>query len=52
MAKYRINFSGFTFIEADNEEEAKEDFFDNPYGYYQECQVDTVQEVEEFTVHF
>lgn len=52
MAKYRVNFSGFAFIEADDEEDAKERFWCDPDECYQECQVDTVEEVDEFVVHF
>lgn len=52
MAKYRVNFSGFAFIEADSEEDAKERFWYDPEECYQECQVDNVEEVDEFVVHF
>lgn len=52
MAKYKIYFSGFAFIEADSEEEAEEIFWDDPSGDYQECEVDSVEEVDEFVVHF
>ena len=50
MAKYKVYFSGFTYVEADSAEEAEEIFWDDPSGCYQECEVDKIQEVDEFFV--
>lgn len=52
MAKYKVNFSGFAFIEAANETEAEECFWYDPEQCYQECKVDTIEEVDRFVVHF
>lgn len=50
MAKYKVYFSGFAYIEADSEEEAEEIFWDDPSGDYQEYGIDSVEEVDEFLV--
>lgn len=52
MIKYKVNFSGFAFIEADDEEDAEERFWYDPEQCYQECKVDTIEEVDSFVVHF
>lgn len=44
--KYKINFSGFAYVEADNESEAVENF--NVYEYYREEEIEGIEEVEEF----
>lgn len=50
MAKYKVYFSGFAYVEADSAEEAEENFWDDPSGCYQECEVDEIKEVDEFLV--
>ena len=49
MAKYKVYFSGFAYVEADSAEEAEEIYHDG-YTYYEEQQVDEVEEVDEFFV--
>lgn len=50
MAKYKVCYSGFAFIEADSAEEAMENY---EFDYaYEEKQIDGVEEVDEFVVHF
>lgn len=49
MAKYKVYYSGFAYVEADSVEEARE-----IYSYdsvYEECNVDGVEEVDEFFVN-
>ena len=48
MAKYKISYSGFVFIEADDEEAAREDYEFG--GVYEEKEITSVEEVDEFTV--
>lgn len=50
MAKYKICYSGFAYIEADSEEEAMEDYED--FAAYEERHIDSVEEVDEFTIRF
>lgn len=49
MAKYKVYFSGFAYVEADSAEDAEEVYH---YGDtdYEEQQVDAVEEVDEFVV--
>lgn len=47
--KYRVNFSGFAYVEADDEEQAKEFYFDDEAAYKNE-QIDCVREVDEFLI--
>lgn len=49
MAKYRISFSGFAYVEADSAEEAEEMYWDEDYAY-EECEVEEVELVDDFTV--
>ena len=49
MAKYKVYFSGFAYVEADSEEDAVEIYHDG-YTDYEEQQVDEVEEVDEFVV--
>ena len=50
MAKYKVYYSGFAYVEADNEEEATEIYKDD--FIYVENYVDVVEEVDEFLVSF
>ena len=44
--KYKINFSGIAYVEADNESEAVENF--NVDEFYREEEIELIEEVEEF----
>lgn len=48
MAKYKVHFSGFAYVEADNEVAAAEDY--DLESIYEEKQVDAVEEADEFSV--
>lgn len=49
MPKYKISFSGFAYIEAEDCEEAEEIFY-NDGGVYSEYEIDEAEEVDEFRV--
>lgn len=49
MAKYRVNYSGFVYVEADSQEDALEAYFDGD-TIYEESGVDSVEEIDEFDV--
>ena len=48
--KYKVNFSGFAYVEADSEEEAREKVLYEDDAIYSETQVDNIEEIEEFKV--
>lgn len=48
MAKYKVYYSGFFYVEADSMEEAEE-LYDTNY-IYEEEHIDGVEEVDEFDV--
>lgn len=48
MAKYKVSFSGFAYVEADSPEEAKDEY--EWSAIYEETSIDSVEEVEEFEV--
>ena len=48
--KYKVNFSGFAYVEADSEEEAREKVLYEDDAIYSETQVGNIEEVEEFEV--
>lgn len=48
MAKYKVYYSGFAYVEADSEEEAREDY--EFASVYDEQTIDNVEEVDEFVV--
>lgn len=48
MAKYKVYYSGFAYVEADSEEEAMEDYED--FNVYEERQIEEVEEVDDFIV--
>lgn len=48
--KYKVNFSGFAYVEADSEEEAREKVLYEDDAIYSETQVDNIEEVDEFEV--
>lgn len=49
MAKYKVKYEGFAYVEADSHEEAEELFEDDDYTY-KERHVTSVEKVEEFLV--
>lgn len=49
--KYKVNFSGFAYVEADSEEEAREKVLYEDEAIYSETQVDNIEEVDEFEVN-
>lgn len=51
MAKYKVYFSGFAYVEADSAEEAEEVYRDG-LADYEEWQADRTEEIGEFVVHF
>lgn len=50
MAKYKIYYSGFAYVEADSIEDAKYDYED--FNIYEERHIDKAEEVDEFIIHF
>ena len=49
--KYKVYCSGFVYVEADSEEEAKDIVLDDDDGIlYSEYSVDNVEEIDEFVV--
>jgi len=48
MAKYKVRFSGFAYVEANSPEEAMDEY--EWSAIYEEISVDSVEEVEEFGV--
>lgn len=50
MAKYKVYYSGFAYVEADSAEEAEENYeYDNTY---EERRIEKVREVDKFEVLF
>jgi hypothetical protein len=47
MAKYKVCYSGFAFVEADSEDEAKKEYCDG-LTIYEDKSIDLVMEVDEF----
>lgn len=47
--KYRVEFSGFAYVEADSVEEAEQQYFCNDYSFH-EHSVDSVTEVDDFII--
>ena len=46
--KYKVNFSGFAYVEADNEDEAAENY--NDFEVYREEEIESIEEVDEFAI--
>lgn len=49
MKKYKVEYSGFAYVYADDPQDAEENF-DRDYAEYDEYGVDSVQEVDDFVV--
>lgn len=48
--KYKVTYSGFYYVEADSPEEAEEKAMYEDDAIYSEKTVESVEEVDEFTV--
>ena len=48
MPKYKVSYSGFVYIESEDAEAAEESY--DFVGVYEEKEVTSVEEVDEFTV--
>ena len=48
--KYKVNFSGFAYVEAESKEEAREKVLYEDDAIYSETQVDNIEEIDEFEV--
>lgn len=51
MAKYKITFSGFAYVEAEDEDEAREAFDDDDFAFM-ETRVDSVEDVDDFVIEW
>ena len=49
MAKYKVSYGGFAYVEAESEEEARELFEDEDFAY-REQEITDVIEVDDFLV--
>ncbi len=49
MARYKVEFSGFAYVEADSKEEAQE-LFENDDCIYSERDIDGIVTIKEFGV--
>lgn len=49
--KYKVSYTGFAYVEADSEEEAREKVLYEDDAIYSETQVDNIEEVDEFEVN-
>ena len=50
MAKYKVCYSGYAYVEADDPDAAIDAYYEEEMAYYEEKTVDSVEEVEEFIV--
>lgn len=48
MAKYKISYSGFAYVEADNKEEALE-MFDDDLDFFREQRIDSITDSDGYT---
>lgn len=48
--KYKVNFSGFAYVEADSEEEAEEKAMYEDDAIYEEKKCESIEEIDEFVV--
>lgn len=51
MAKYKVSYHGFVYVEAEDENEAF-DLYDCSVGIYEEKEVTEIEEVEDFVVEW
>jgi len=50
--KFKVNYSGFYYIEADSEDDVIESCRDDAEVIYDECGNDSVENVDDFIVRF
>lgn len=50
MNKYRVHYSGYVYVEAEDEKEAEQKFYDDDDIIYDEHEVTEIYEVEEFVI--
>lgn len=50
MNKYAIHYSGYVYVEAEDETEAQQKFYDDEDIIYDECGVTKINEVDEFVI--
>lgn len=48
--KYKVFYTGFAYVEADSEEEAREKVLYEDEAIYSETQANNIEEIEEFEV--
>lgn len=48
--KYKVSYTGFAYVEADSEEEAREKVLYEEEAIYSETEVDDIEKVDEFEV--
>lgn len=49
MKKFKVNYSGFAYVEAEDENEAEDRYIDDE-SIFDEMQIDSICEVDEFRV--
>lgn len=49
ILKYKVEYTGFCYIEADSESEAEDLFFEDDF-LYDDCTITNVEQVSEFAV--
>lgn len=49
MARFKVCYSGYAYVEADSKDEAEQNFWDD-MEVYKETSVDVIVEVEDFEV--
>ena len=47
--KYKVEYSGFCYVEADSKSEAEDLFFEDSF-LYDDCEITNVEQVSEFVV--
>ena len=50
MARYKVCYEGFAYVEADNEEEARENY-ENGYIIYGEEEINEVKKIRDFFIN-
>lgn len=50
MNKYAVHYSGYVYVEAEDEKEAEQKFYDDDDIIYEEYDVTEIHEVDEFVI--